>query len=227
MSKRQILEYLLESNTSVSPARVCLSLAMAVVLGMLLYFIYRKTYRGTVYSKDFNLTLLLVAIITTLAMQAIGSNLALSLGMVGSLSIIRFRTAVKEPRDIAFLFWAIAIGLTCGSEMYLIGLLGSVVLTVVVCLANLDLYDTTTYLLVLRTGTGAVDEAALAAVLKKHTRAWKLRMRNQMADTEEFTYEVSFTRKQSAGALSGQVQEAVGADKIRSLNLVSYSGETL
>ena len=227
MSKRQILEYLLESNTSISLTQVCLSLAMAVVLGMLLYFVYRKTYRGTVYSKDFNLTLLLVAIITTLVMQAIGSNLALSLGMVGSLSIIRFRTAVKEPRDIAFLFWAIAIGLTCGSEMYLIGLLGSVVLTVVVCLANLDLYDATTYLLVLRTGTGAVDEAALAAVLKKHTRAWKLRMRNQMADTEEFTYEVSFTRKQSAGALSGQVQEAVGADRIRSLNLVSYSGETL
>ena len=227
MSKRQILEYLLESNTSISLTQVCLSLAMAVVLGMLLYFVYRKTYRGTVYSKDFNLTLLLVAIITTLVMQAIGSNLALSLGMVGSLSIIRFRTAVKEPRDIAFLFWAIAIGLTCGSEMYLIGLLGSVVLTVVVCLANLDLYDTTTYLLVLRTGTGAVDEAALAAVLKKHTRAWKLRMRNQMADTEEFTYEVSFTRKQSAGALSGQVLEALGADRIRSLNLVSYSGETL
>lgn len=151
MSKRQILEYLLESNTSVSLTQVCLSLAMAVVLGMLLYFVYRKTYRGTVYSKDFNLTLLLVAIITTLVMQAIGSNLALSLGMVGSLSIIRFRTAVKEPRDIAFLFWAIAIGLTCGSEMYLIGLLGSIVLTVVVCLANLDLYDTTTYLLVLRT----------------------------------------------------------------------------
>ena len=227
MSKRQILEYLLESNTSVSLTQVCLSLAMAVVLGMLLYFVYRKTYRGTVYSKDFNLTLLLVAIITTLVMQAIGSNLALSLGMVGSLSIIRFRTAVKEPRDIAFLFWAIAIGLTCGSEMYLIGLLGSIVLTVVVCLANLDLYDTTTYLLILRAGTDAVEEKTLAEVLKKNTRVYKLRMRNQMADSEEFTYEVSFTRKQSAAALSGQVRDAVGADKIRSLNLVSYSGETL
>ena len=227
MSKRQILEYLLESNTSISITQVCLSLAMAVVLGMLLYFVYRKTYRGTVYSKGFNLTLLLVAIITTLVMQAIGSNLALSLGMVGSLSIIRFRTAVKEPRDIAFLFWSIAIGLTCGSEMYLIGLLGSIVLTVVVCVANFDLYDTTTYLLVLRAGTGAVEEKTLCEVLKKNTRAYKLRMRNQMADSEEFTYEVSFTRKQNAGALSQSVREAVGADKIRSLNLVSYSGETL
>lgn len=226
MSKRQILEYLLESNASVSVTQVCLSLAMAVVLGMLLYFVYRKTYRGTVYSKDFNLTLL-VAIITTLVMQAIGSNLALSLGMVGSLSIIRFRTAVKEPRDIAFLFWAIAIGLTCGSEMYLIGLLGSIVLTVVVCLANLDLYDTTTYLLVLRAAPEAVEEKTLCEVLKKNARNYKLRMRNRTADSEEFTYELSFTHKQNAAALTAQVQQAVGADKVRSLNLVSYSGETL
>ena len=227
MSKRQILEYLLESNTSISLTQVCLSLAMAVVLGMLLYFVYRKTYRGTVYSKDFNLTLLLVAIITTLVMQAIGSNLALSLGMVGSLSIIRFRTAIKEPRDIAFLFWAVSIGLACGSEFYVAGVLGSVLIAVVLALANLDLYDSVSFLLVVRGQEGALDLDALAAVLKKHTRAWKLRMRNQMADTEEFTYEVSFTRKQSAGALSGQVREALGADRIRSLNLVSYSGETL
>lgn len=87
--------------------------------------------------------------------------------------------------------------------------------------------QTTTYLLVLRTGTDAVEEKALAEVLKKNTRVYKLRMRNQMADSEEFTYEVSFTCKQSAAALSGQVRDAVGADKIRSLNLVSYSGETL
>ena len=227
MSKRQILEYLLESNASVSVTQVCLSLAMAVVLGMLLYFVYRKTYRGTVYSKDFNLTLLLVAIITTLVMQAIGSNLALSLGMVGSLSIIRFRTAVKEPRDIAFLFWAIAIGLTCGSEMYLIGLLGSIVLTVVVCLANLDLYGAPTYLLVLRAAPEAVEEKTLCEVLKKNARNYKLRMRNRTADSEEFTYELSFTHKQNAAALTAQVQQAVGTDKVRSLNLVSYSGETL
>src|SRR5699024_6937803 len=111
------------------------------------------------------------------------------------------RTAVKEPRDIAFLFWAIAIGLTCGSEMYLIGLLGSAVLTVVVCLASLDLYDTTTYLLVLRAAPGAVEEPALHSVLKTNARAYKLRMRSQTADSEEFTYECSFTRKQSAAAL--------------------------
>lgn len=84
-----------------------------------------------------------------------------------------------------------------------------------------------TYLLILRAGTDAVEEKTLAEVLKKNTRVYKLRMRNQMADSEEFTYEVSFTRKQSAAALSGQVRDAVGADKIRSLNLVSYSGETL
>ena len=125
------------------------------------------------------------------------------------------------------MFWAIAIGLTCGSEMYLIGLLGSAVLTVVVCLASLDLYDTTTYLLVLRAAPGAVEEPALHSVLKTNARAYKLRMRNRTADSEEFTYELSFTHKQNAAALTAQVQQAVGADKVRSLNLVSYSGETL
>ena len=111
--------------------------------------------------------------------------------------------------------------------MYLIGLLGSIVLTVVVCLANLDLYDTTTYLLVLRAAPEAVEEKTLCEVLKKNARNYKLRMRNRTADSEEFTYELSFTHKQNAAALTAQVQQAVGADKVRSLNLVCFSGETL
>lgn len=152
MSKKQILQYLLESNTSISLTQVAFSLLIAVVMSALLYFVYRKTYRGTVYSKSFNLTLSLIAIITAMVMIIIGSNLALSLGMVGSLSIIRFRTAIKEPRDIAFLFWAIAIGLACGSEMYLVGLLGSAAVAAVLLLANLDLYDASSYLLVVRGG---------------------------------------------------------------------------
>ena len=150
MSKRQILEYLLETNTSVSVTQMCVALLMALVLGLFIYIVYRATYRGTLYSKNFNLTLILVALITTVVMMIIGTNLALSLGMVGSLSIIRFRTAIKEPRDIAFLFWAVSIGLACGSEFYLAGILGSVLIAVVLGLANLDLYDSVSFLLVVR-----------------------------------------------------------------------------
>lgn len=224
MNKRQILEYLLETNTSIPLVQVAFSLLMAVLLGGLLYFVYRKTYRGTVYSKNFNLTLLLVAIITTIVMLIIGSNLALSLGMVGSLSIIRFRTAIKEPRDIAFLFWSIAIGLTCGSEMYIIGLMGSVVLVVVLLVANLDLYDTTSYLLVVRGGQHAVDAAALAAALKPHTRAHKLRMRSITTGGEEFTYELAIVKQEACAALLDAVRALPGVETV---NLVSYSGEMI
>lgn len=221
MSKRQILEYLLESNTSISLTQVCLSLAMAVVLGMLLYFVYRKTYRGTVYSKDFNLTLLLVAIITTLVMQAIGSNLALSLGMVGSLSIIRFRTAVKEPRDIAFLFWAVSIGLACGAEFYLAGALGSVLIAIVLAVANLDLYDSVSYLLVVRGQQPDLD--AVQAALKPLVRASRLRMRSAASAGEEATFELRLKSK-NAAALVDAVR---GCKGVESVNLVSYSGESI
>lgn len=223
MSKRQILEYLLESNTSVSPIRVCLSLAMAVVLGMLLYFVYRKTYRGTVYSKDFNLTLLLVTIITTLVMQAIGSNLALSLGMVGSLSIIRFRTAVKEPRDIAFIFWAICIGIGCGSEFYLVVAVASVILTALLLLGNLDLYDSVSYLLVVRGDCRRMDAKAVQGAVQANTRRCKLRMQSATDDLLETTYEVRL-RGQQIDALTAAVR---GLDGVTAVNLVSYSGELL
>lgn len=221
MSKRQILEYLLESNTTVSIPQVCWCLLMAVVLGGILYAVYRVTYRGTVYSKSFNLTLLLVTVITAMVMVIIGSNLALSLGMVGSLSIIRFRTAVKEPRDIAFLFWAIAAGLACGSEMYLVGLLGSAVIAVIVLVSTLDVYESASYLLVVR-GQG-LDAAALQAACKPHAKALKLRLHNTDAGGEEYTWELRL-KGDGQGALTAAVRAVAG---VESVSLVAYSGEIL
>lgn len=150
MSKRQLLEYLLETNMGISWQQMLLSLLISLILGIGLYFVYRLTYRGTVYSKNFNQTLTLLCVITTAVMLVISGNLALSLGMVGSLSIIRFRTAIKEPRDIAFLFWAICIGIACGSEFYLVAAAVSVIITLLLVVGNLDLYDTVSYLLVVR-----------------------------------------------------------------------------
>lgn len=221
MSKKQILEYLLETNTTISVGQMAFSLLMAVLLAAVMYVVYRKTYRGTLYSKNFNLTLVLIAIITTVVMVIIGSNLALSLGMVGSLSIIRFRTAIKEPRDIAFLFWAIAIGLSCGSEFYIAGILGSVVVAVVLVLANLDLYDSVSYLLVLRGQTDALDPVPVEAALKQNSRRFKLRMRSESDGTLEMTYELCL-KSSGVEPLLGAVRRCAG---VESLNLVSYSGE--
>ena len=221
MSKRQILEYLLETNTSISIPQMCFALLAALALGVFLYFVYRGTYRGTLYSKNFNLSLVLVALITTLVMMVIGTNLALSLGMVGSLSIIRFRTAIKEPRDIAFVFWAVAIGLACGAEFYLAGVLGSVLIALVLAVANLDLYDSVSYLLVAR--GQALDPAALQAAAKPYLRAAKLRMHSVGTAGEELTLELRL-KSSNAAALVAAVRGCAG---VESVNLVSYSGETI
>lgn len=223
MSKRQILEYLLETNTSVSIQQMCFSLLMALVLGVFIYFVYRATYRGTLYSKNFNLTLILIVLITTVVMMIIGTNLALSLGMVGSLSIIRFRTAIKEPRDIAFLFWAVSIGLACGSEFYVAGVLGSVLIAIVLAVANLDLYDSVSFLLVVRGKDGALDLDGVQKAIQAKTRTARLRMRSRSAGSDEVTFELRLKSK-----YEHELVEAVNACAgVDSVNLVSYSGESI
>ena len=99
MNQNQLTSYLLSRNVTITPLEAVTCLLCALVLAMFMYYIYRKTYTGVAYSRNFNVSLVLLAIITTIAMLAIGNNLTLSLGMVGSLSIIRFRTAIKEPKD--------------------------------------------------------------------------------------------------------------------------------
>ena len=214
MNKNQLLEYLLETNTSISWQQALFALLMSLVMGLWLYFVYRVTYRGTVYSKSFNQMLALLCVITTAVMLVISGNLALSLGMVGSLSIIRFRTAVKEPRDIAFIFWAICIGIGCGSEFYLVVAVASVILTALLLLGNLDLYDSVSYLLVVRGDCRRMDAKAVQGAVQ---------MQSATDDLLETTYEVRL-RGQQIDALTAAVR---GLDGVTAVNLVSYSGELL
>ena len=143
--------------------------------------------------------------------------------MVGSLSIIRFRTAIKEPRDIAFVFWAVAIGLACGSEFYLAGVLGSALIAVVLVVANLDLYDSVSYLLVVQGGDETLDPAAVEAAVHGQVRASKLRMRSVRAGSQELTYELRL----KSGNTATLVAAVRGCAGVESVNLVSYSGESI
>lgn len=223
MNKRQLLEYLLETNAGMSWQQMLLALLMSLVLGIWMYLVYRLTYRGTVYSKNFNQTLVLLCVITTAVMLVISGNLALSLGMVGSLSIIRFRTAIKEPRDIAFLFWAICIGIACGSEFYLVAVLVSAILTVLLAVGSLDLYDQVSYLLVVRGDPGALEPGAVQQAVRPFVRAQKLRMQSDTAEAREATHELRL-RAGKTDALLDAVRAVAG---VESVNLVSYSGELL
>ena len=115
----------LERMDSISLFDMLLALIMAFLLGLFLFFIYKKSYSGVMYSASFGVTLLVMTLITTLLIMAVTSNVVLSLGMVGALSIVRFRTAVKEPMDIAFLFWAIAIGIVLAAGLIPLAVFGS------------------------------------------------------------------------------------------------------
>ena len=115
----------LENITSVSIPDLCICLALSFALGMFIFLIYKKTYAGVMYSSGFGVTLLALS---TVVMLAVTSNVVLSLGMVGALSIVRFRAAIKEPLDIAFLFWAIAVGIVLAAGMLPLAVIGSVVI---------------------------------------------------------------------------------------------------
>ena len=119
------------STQNLTLPNVLISLGIAFLLGMVIYFIYKKTYRGVLYSHSFNLSLIMLSMVTTLVIMCISSAPALSLGMVGALSIVRFRTAVKDPMDTVYMFWAIAVGITVGANFILFSIIGTLVIAVI------------------------------------------------------------------------------------------------
>ncbi|MDO4339770.1 MAG: DUF4956 domain-containing protein [Eubacteriales bacterium] len=219
MSKKEIINYLIANNTALPLAQIVLGLLVALFLAFCEYHIYRATYSGVKYSKEFNTTLMMLCIITTLVIMIIGSNLTLSLGLVGALSIIRFRTAVKDAKDAAYLFWSIGIGLACGSSLYVIGLVGSAVIAaMLLVLHKIRCFDENAYLLIVR-GTYE-DQGKVETLLKGKVRRCRLRMVNENGEMQECTYEIS-VNKDARELLEAIRELQTGC----SVHLVSYAGE--
>ena len=122
----------LENVTSISILDMVLAMVLAFGIGLFIYFVYKKTYAGVMYSSSFGVTLVALTMITSFVILAVTSNVVLSLGMVGALSIVRFRTAIKEPLDIAFLFWSIAAGIVLAAGLIPLAVFGSVIIGVII-----------------------------------------------------------------------------------------------
>ena len=137
-----------------------LALVLAFCLGMFIFLVYKKTFSGVMYSSSFGVTLVALTMVTTLVILAVTSNVVLSLGMVGALSIVRFRTAIKEPLDIAFLFWSIAVGIVLAAGMILLAVVGSVVIGVVLLVFVNKKSHANPYILVLRCADHASETKA-------------------------------------------------------------------
>ena len=193
MFKNSILEGF---NTDVTMGKVVAGLLAALLAALFILFIYRMTMRGIAANRGYEITLLLVTAISAMIVLTITSNLALSLGMVGALSIIRFRTAIKEASDTAFMFWAVAAGITAGAGFYMITLVGCLFIgfvTVLACL--LTRKSARPYLLVVRTEAGDTAELVEKLLNENHVR----RKLSSMVQNDRYTeviYEISMSAAQ-------------------------------
>ncbi len=209
----------LEQSTSFSLTDTLIALALAFALGLFINEVYRKTYRGVMFSQSFGVTLMALTMITALVIEAVTSNVVLSLGMVGALSIVRFRTAIKEPLDIAFLFWAIAGGIVLGAGLIPLAIIGSVIIGVVLLVFVNRKSNETPYVLVLQCDSDASESAALARV-EESVKRYIIKSKTVGAEGIELTVEI---RVKDAAAKF--VNELLAVDGVRHATLVSYNGE--
>lgn len=180
---------LFENVGELTIEEISANIFMAAALGFLIYFSYYFSHRGTIYSKKFNASLVVLTILTGTVMTVIGSNIALSLGMVGALSIVRFRTAVKDSRDTVYIFWTIIVGICCGVGDYAVAAIGSTVTFIVLLLLGLIKNDNR-MLLIIRAARNR-QSVIQAHIFKLFKRKAILRVRNTTDETVEFIYEVT------------------------------------
>lgn len=209
----------LEKVTAVDLADMAIALVLAFGLGLFISFIYKKTYAGVMYSASFCVTLVAMTMITTLVILAVTSNVVLSLGMVGALSIVRFRTAVKEPLDIAFLFWAIGAGIVLAAGMIPLAMLGSAVIGVMLLAFAGRRCRLHPYIVVLRCdGEGSENRAC--ALLETCCKRSMVKSKTVRAGEVELELEVRLE-----GEDTGFINTLAAMKGVTSAVLVSYNGE--
>jgi uncharacterized membrane protein YhiD involved in acid resistance len=209
----------LENVTSVSILDMAIALVLAFGLGMLIFLVYKKTFAGVMYSSSFGVTLVALTMITTLVILAVTSNVVLSLGMVGALSIVRFRTAIKEPLDIAFLFWSIAVGIVLAAGMIPLAVIGSVVIGVMLLVFVNRKTHVNPYIVVLQCD-GYDSETQARTFLESHAERCAVKSKSARKGLVELNLEVRL--KDGNTDFINALSEL---DGVESAVLVSYNGD--
>lgn len=209
----------LENITSFSALDMAIAMGLAFVLGVFVFYVYKKTYTGVMYSASFGVSLLGLTLITTLIILAVASNIILSLGMVGALSIVRFRTAIKEPLDIVFLFWSIAAGIVLGAGLLPLAILGSLFIGIIlVVFVNKKSVDSPYILIVGSAGEQQEDD--ILKCIKQSVKRYSIKSKTISDSGMEVTFEVRL--KESSTKFMGLIKEIPG---VKSTALVSYNGD--
>lgn len=209
----------LENITSVSILDMALALVLAFGLGLFIFFVYKKTYQGVMYSSSFGTTLIALTMITTVVILAVTSNVVLSLGMVGALSIVRFRTAIKEPLDIAFLFWSIAVGIVLAAGMIPLAVIGSVVIGLILLVFVNRKPHCNPYIAVLSCTDSAAEKAAVE-YLQSKTEKCVVKSKTASKGAVELNLDVRLK-----DGCTDFINELADMQGVTSAVLVSYNGE--
>lgn len=209
----------LENVGSVSALDMLLALTLAFGIGMFIFLVYKKTYSGVMYSSSFGVTLIALTMITTVVILAVTSNVVLSLGMVGALSIVRFRTAIKEPLDIAFLFWSIAVGIVLAAGMIPLAVVGSLAIGIVLLILVNRKPHLNPYIVVLSCQDSSSEQSAVY-FLKEKVQRCVVKSKTAQKGSVELTLEIRMKEEST-----DFVNELADMDGINSAVLVSYNGE--
>lgn len=209
----------LENITSVSVLDMAIALALAFGIGMFIFLVYKKTYQGVMYSSSFGTTLIALTMITTVVILAVTSNVVLSLGMVGALSIVRFRTAIKEPLDIAFLFWSIAVGIVLAAGLIPLAVIGSIIIGVILLVFVNKKSHCNPYIVVVQCD-GNESEKAVKKYLDENTKKCIVKSKSAQRGLIELNMDIRLKDDNT-----DFINVISGFKGVSSAVLVSYNGE--
>ena len=208
----------LENVSEFSILDTLIGLAVALVIGLFIFIIYKKTLTGVLYSSGFALTLVGLSLVSTLVIMAVTSNVVLSLGMVGALSIVRFRTAIKEPMDLMFLFWSISVGIICGAGLAQVAVILSVVMTLGILILDRLPVARAPMIFVVNADNFDAEDAVVETV-RKYAKHYRIKSRNLAENSLDLVLEL---RTDEGGKL---VREVMGLAGVTSASLLAHDGE--
>ena len=200
---------------SISFVDIIVGLLFAFAVSMFIFYIYRKTYNGPLYSHNYNVSLVMMTQITALVIMTISSNLVLSLGMVGALSIVRFRTAVKDPLDVVFMFWSIAVGISCGASLYMISIVGSLFIGLVITLLARYRNSNDVFMLIVHYSDDAKDEVFKVI----SSLDYRIKSKTASAGMVEMTLEITLM-----GADTKFIDKLSQVYGVKDATLITYNG---
>lgn len=209
----------LSKSASISIIDIVVALAISFALGLFIFFVYKKTFNGVMYSSSFSISLIAMDMITTLIILAVSSNLIASLGMVGALSIVRFRTVVKEPLDLVFLFWSITVGIIVGVGLIPLAVIGSLVIGIILFVFVNKKNNDAPYVMIINCENDIAESKAIS-LIKTESARYVVKSKTVSSAGVELTVEVRL--KEGTGKI---VNNLLNVNGVNNAVLVSYNGE--